>query len=275
VSNLKKIAILGIDALEYDFIEPRNYPSLKRTNFGKMEIPKSCISGDEPLSPEVWATIFTGLTYKEHQWGFNTASKYKPVKNDKLKVLTGFGLGKIFPFISKKIARENPFLLKYKTFFNFFENPMIIKMPTGDYRWKLDFDALEYIHAGKFNELINSAEKKHINLSIHTSHEIRKDWDIFFTYFNLLDYVGHIYWKSPNLVEKYYNMIEKDVFYLNNLLPKDTILIVVSDHGMMNYEEESNIVGIHSHHAYISINRDIELPTNILDFYSFIERLSQ
>jgi hypothetical protein len=245
--SLNKIAIIGVDALEYDYVDTE-FLALKGVKYERMEIPENCRSGPEPLSPEIWATLLTGQTYEEHGWSFKAAGGHKTIKRPFLKadnLLKRFGIGNILPSPSKLPT----FLLKYKTIFDFVPKTEIVKMPTG---WKLDFDSEDIMDG----ELMNSVKEKHKFLMMASFNKARKNWDMFFTFINILDYVGHIYWNFPLQVKSYYEMVHIDISFLLQIIPRETIVVIVSD-------------------AFVSINKnvDVELPTNVLDFYNFIKEL--
>ena len=53
------IYVLGLDGLEYDFVERWNCKNLKQREYGKVQVPINEEVG-LPLSPEVWASFLTG-----------------------------------------------------------------------------------------------------------------------------------------------------------------------------------------------------------------------
>jgi len=58
-----KVFILGLDGLEYNFVEKWNLRNLKQREYGKLEVPIS--KRGWPSSPEVWASFLTGKHIKK------------------------------------------------------------------------------------------------------------------------------------------------------------------------------------------------------------------
>ena len=63
MTEMKKIFILGLDGLEYDFVEKWNLVHLKQREYGKIIVPIAEKLG-VPNTPEVWASFLTGKHIK-------------------------------------------------------------------------------------------------------------------------------------------------------------------------------------------------------------------
>ncbi|MEF8849112.1 MAG: hypothetical protein V5A68_08295, partial [Candidatus Thermoplasmatota archaeon] len=61
--NIKKVVILGIDAVEYYLVEKWNLENLKQEEYGKTILP--LLPGQEPVTVVIWPCFITGKKPKE------------------------------------------------------------------------------------------------------------------------------------------------------------------------------------------------------------------
>ena len=62
-------------------------------------------------------------------------------------------------------------------------------------------------------------------------HFLREEWDLFFVVFRALDIVQHFFWHLKDVVIITYELFDRLIGALLNVLDDDTALIVISDHG--------------------------------------------
>jgi len=262
-----RIFLLCVDALEYDFVAERDFPHLKQEQFFKVEIPRNCMtifrdeSGKEfvsPWTPVIWKIIFTGKAPHE-------PSEAKPPerwKNPLLNWLRSIGfvrntyaglikLGILKPGLPARLGfKRKPLAELYETFLQMAKKLVIVHNPlTSDVRW-----AAKPLQGGfKPKEIVESQLKVFMKEKQETLSKLNEDWDLFVTYTKLLDIVGHLYWHKPLVVEKYYRMVDEFAGQVQNRLPKDTFMMIISDHGMMPLHGVS-AGGEHSRHAFASFS---------------------
>ena len=58
-----------------------------------------------------------------------------------------------------------------------------------------------------------------------------KEWDFFMFVEIGTDRIHHAFWKSPEVIKKYYMYIDKEIGEILSILDDETVVIVVSDHG--------------------------------------------
>jgi phosphopentomutase len=122
------------------------------------------------------------------------------------------------------------------------------------------------------SEIAQSSHKVFENERSVTLAKLDTDWNLFIVYTKLLDIVGHLYWQKNEIVEKHYKMIDDFAGEIQNKLPDDAFMIIVSDHGMRTLKGTKHRGGEHSHHAYARFSHEIDVPKplKITDLYRII-----
>jgi predicted AlkP superfamily pyrophosphatase or phosphodiesterase len=91
------------------------------------------------------------------------------------------------------------------------------------------------------------------------------DWDLIMQYFYVLDGIQHVFYKNKLKVMDYYMKFNQFVGKVIEKLPKDTMLLIVSDHGGEN--------GLHTNYGYYASNIKLNLKNpKISDFKDIIEQ---
>jgi len=280
-----RIFLLCIDALEYDFVAKRDFPHLKQKQFFKVKIPRECMSifkdesGKEfvsPYTPVIWKVIFTGKTPRK----MSEAKPPERWRNPLLNWLRSIWfvrsiyvglieLGIVRAGLPSRLGfKRKPLAEPYETFLQMAEKPVIVHNPlTSDVKW-VD----KPLHGGfKPKEIVESQLEVFEKEKQETLSKLDDDWNFFITYTKLLDVVGHLYWHTPLVVEKYYRMVNKFAGQVRNRLSKDALMMVISDHGMRPLHGAS-AGGEHSHHAFASFSQKIKVlnPLKITDIYNII-----
>ena len=93
------------------------------------------------------------------------------------------------------------------------------------------------------------------------------------TYFNIADTFGHMYFvKRPEILKEVYEELKKVTEDLKSQLSEEILLIIVSDHGMV--DSGDGVTGRHSCTAFYSLSKNIGwVPKTIYDFYPKIIEL--
>ncbi len=95
-------------------------------------------------------------------------------------------------------------------------------------------------------------------------HEMRKkevmkhisnEWVLFGAYFEIADWIGHTLYSDVDGLMRTYFELDKLARELKRMVPKDTLFLIISDHGMQ--PNEDGITGDHSDRAFWSINADL------------------
>lgn len=279
-----RVFILAIDALEYDFIKPRPFLHLKQKDSVKVKIPKECMTifGDGrmgPWTPAIWTSILTGKTADQHRvtmetgkrrWRNPLLSSLKSVslinKIYGLAVQHGFfriGLPHTLGF-----RRENVAATRY-TFISRAKNPVVIHHPLeSSVKWASKGRHTVF----KPKEIIESQVAVFEKEKQETFDRIHNEWDLFLVYTKFLDIIGHLCWQIDRIIEKYYQMVDDFAKEIQNRLPEETSMLILSDHGMRKLPGTKYRGGEHSHHAFASFNYKISPPSplKITDLYLLI-----
>lgn len=102
--------------------------------------------------------------------------------------------------------------------------------------------------------------------------KLKSDWNLFIIYTKLLDAVRHLFWQKDKIVEKYYKMVDEFAGEIQFNLPENTLMIILSDHGMQRLKGTLYQGGRHSFHSFASLSQEVEAPKplKITDFYSIV-----
>lgn len=95
--------------------------------------------------------------------------------------------------------------------------------------------------------------------------ESNTNWKLFMVWFDLADWMGHLHMGRSKLkVMKAYFELNRLTAKVKEMIPRNTLLIIVSDHGM-------EPGGRHSPRAFYSFNVDPRWrPRKITDYFNFV-----
>jgi hypothetical protein len=236
------IAILAIDALEYDLVEKFQCRNLMQKFYGKTDISEF----SEPRTMVLWSSFMTGVNMEQEILAMG----------DKEMWNTTIGIG--------------------RTFFSTCANPAIIDLP--GYTYEISQHQTERTLLKKFFESTSNPEKESLRksynqLAFDHHKKIKKEFvnalleshDLVLAYFNIADVIGHLNFGNTFLMK----MIYRDLDEIAGSI--DSPLIVLSDHGM----KPVGFFGDHSSYGFWSSgNYDLGMP-KITDFPKIVQDLLQ
>jgi len=292
-----KVLILGIDALEYKLVEEWDLKHLKQIEYGKTQVPISEGFG-EPVTLVVWPSFISGS--KPEQMGFDAPIIYRqplkflleklyfPITSDKNPekiddtiltdktstkgkivsrlnlALMKAGMGR-YPKrsdIKTQTIFENP---NYKSIHN--NIPVYDQIFTTEERDSARNGVIRAISDKSFRKTFEQKLKDELDASSKNifNHLKKPEWDLYMQYFYVLDGIQHVYFKNKIKVMNYYLQFNKMVGEIKKKIPKDMMVLIVSDHGQEN--------GLHTHYGFYSSNIKLGLKKNphITDFKKIIE----
>jgi hypothetical protein len=227
--------ILGIDGLEYDYVEKFGLKNLIQKSHGKTDISDY----EEPRTIVIWSSFLSGENRekeilalgKKKMWDFKLKPEdtfFNPYASWKAIDVPGF------TFIRENHSRERELL---KGYFN--------KKNTIE-----DYD--------------NHVFKTHRKIKEEFLADLDSDHDILMGYFNLADVVGHLSFGVEPKMKAIYMEFDD---LAKTVAAKADKLLVISDHGM----QAVGRYGDHSRHGFWSLNyiADLEEP-KITDFHDII-----
>jgi predicted AlkP superfamily pyrophosphatase or phosphodiesterase len=275
-----KVFIFGIDALDYELVKKWNMNEFKQKEFGKVIIPKEI----ELLStPTLWATIITGQLPKVHgvqpgwyvgEYKYPLASKLrllvKKLNMDKQAHKTLMSSKFLNNMVTKLIQQnrvKQEFKLKCPTFFDNVKS-FHVGVPTYDKLPEIAYDIVKKqfeVFEGNMTriEWEKLVRTRFENTKKTLFENLDKKWDLSMVYFAAIDHIGHVYYDDEEHVKRYYEEVAEIVKKVKKKLDKDTLVLMVSDHGMKR--------GIHTRYAFYSSNKKLGLKKpRLTDFYDIV-----
>jgi len=261
-----KVFILALDALEYDFVEKWDLKYLKQKVYGRIELGERYNPswGDEPYTPIVFHSFISGLPPEKHK--IESVATYGRTL-DFLRKLMKFipnkrKIARILGITPKALTREH---YEHKTIFDEVSPSLAIDVPTYNLEikdWRMDWKAIN-------KQTINTIwaayqrRKRRILDALKNKHK----WKLCMAYIRIADLLGHIYITKKTLkLMNCYLELNSLAGNIQKLLPKNSILLIMSDHGME--PSADGVTGRHSKHAFWSLNIDTDWrPKDITDFY--------
>jgi len=288
--KIKKVIILGIDAIEHDLVEKWNLKNLKQKEYGKTKLP--LLPGQEPATVIIWPCFITGK--EPDEMGYSSAYIFaKPLKPI-ISLITPIAR---MVFIDTKAEdraqKKHGKQSILNNFTIFFKKIGLIHMPTKDdikadtifdnkkiksihlhipVYDKDDFpeyrkDIVKILSEKIYYPVIEMKQKKEFRKRSKEVYEYIKknDWQLFMQYFYVLDGVQHVFYRNLKKIAEFYLMFDELVKKVSEMIDKETLLLIVSDHGLKK--------GIHTKHGFYSINKKLGLKNpKIIDFKEIIEK---
>lgn len=258
-----KICIMAFDGLEYTLVKRYKIilRSLAQRRFRKYP------SNLNLNSVQLWSMFLTGKSVVEED-DFVYKRKYASIVPHAIR--------KYFRVISKKFPWLvlRPPKVKGNTIFDLAKKPLPYNVfcynetkESFEYRVKNSLTRTLDLPLEERRKIVQGrvkVERKLFNNFLKLLKE--RDWDLAMFYARFIDDAGHLICRSIEESLKYHIIADKWVKELKEILDNETLLLVVSDHGIL--------YGKHTPYAFYSVNKDIELKVNsICDFYEIIKSL--
>ena len=289
--KIKRVLILGIDALEYDLVEQWNLQNLKQKEYGKIQLPLQ--PGQEPATVIIWPCFITGKEPEE--MGYSTVHVFSKPLQFLINILSP-ALRKIFvdeeaenrtekkqgkqsmldkmAEIVKKFGLSHSPTRKDIHAQSLFDNKQIqsihLHIPVYDEDGFPEYrsEIAKVIGEKAYQPILELAQKKEFRQRTREVFKyLKKDnWQLLMQYFYVLDGVQHIYYNNPKKIAEFYLMFDEFVKKVSKELGPQTLLLIVSDHGQKK--------GIHTPYGFYSMNKKMNLNNpKIIDFKHEIENI--
>lgn len=230
------IVILGLDALEYEYVRRFNCKNLMQLQFGKTDINEF----EEPRTVVLWGSFLSGRNIE---------------KEALAKGLWNF-----------KVRSE-------ETFFSSFKRWIAIDVPAFTYKQDAHRKEREAMK-NFFEQKINIEEYDEIAMKNHKEDKeeffsaLEKNYEIVMGYFALADVIGHLSFGVISKMKLIYQELDEIAARAKERADK---LLIVSDHGM----KAIGRFGDHSNYGFWSASWNIKLENpKITDFRKIIESLT-
>lgn len=253
--------ILGLDGLEYNWVEQWTLNNLKQLQYGKLEVPIH--PHGIPFTPEVWASFLTGKTQRI-DWEYGTVGKHIRSIIQFFRRHLNVSLGLDNRFIKRRYPK-----LDEQTFLDFVANSKTFNAPYYTYdfaifsllslwaRRKISHEKL----IQKLYELYGKQKRQMVKF-IHDSQE----FELLFAYLHFPDALNHTLWKKSDEIKNHYRDLDTFFGQIKSLVNNgNTLFLIISDHG---FDAET---GTHSTYGFYSSSRVLNpAPTKITDFFQII-----
>ena len=275
MTKFNRIFILALDGLEYDLVVKYRLKPLMQNIYGFIDVSYF----KNVLTPTIWTSFITGKNPEEHSiyswWRF---SRYKWL--DRLAHWVRYNVPIIRSMSSAKIKRILRVLgltpyppsksdLNVPTIFELVKPSIALFVPGyNEEPWIRDLYSEAFARGIRESERVLWKIHKYRRQRLFQELSINvHQWKLFMVWFDLADWMGHLYMGRSTLkILKTYFQLAKLASKIQETLPKNTLLMIVSDHGM-----EPN--GEHSLKAFYSFNININWrPTRITDYFYFITK---
>jgi hypothetical protein len=273
-----KCFVLGLDGIEYDFVEAWNLKNLMQVEYGKIQVPLG--KDGIPTSPQVWSSFLTGkvenITFPENPLSLRITEFFKNNLSFLRRLLFLERMGKL---VDKRALRIRGILnfdqkLKNQTFLDI-PNSKAINVPF------VNHDNLSFQISHRYGMSEISLEET-IELSKQNYFEHKKlllneldgfkSVDLGFVFMRHIDQIQHLCLYRQEIIKELYQNTDYFVASLKEKLMTswpDSYFIIVSDHGF------NLVTGMHSTYAFYSSNIPLDpTPKKITDFYNILTSLA-
>jgi len=249
---MRKVVIVGIDALEYEYVVKHNLKPLMLSKYGVVSIPPELYHDGVPYTPLVWTAYLTGRNprdlgihhiYEEPRWVvlLKKAIRITPLRliRGKKKLLKRLGIN-VF----------KPYMIRGTTIFDVVKDSLPINVPGVNLSSEF-YMIPEMIDKGLFDEAVKIAYSVADGVFAQTIRAVKAGhYRLIFSYNNLLDIVGHLYWvKRPKLVlNAYMHTCRRVSRLLVSCRRRGYDVIILSDHGMT--DSGDGVTGTHTKYGY-------------------------
>ena len=267
---ISKMFILALDGLEYNVVMKLRCRSLLQEVFGYIDVSRF----KNLITPAIWTSFITGKEPSEHGvhywWQFSQYEWF-----DRLVHWVRFNMPIIKNMPSTKIKRALKVLglrtpskrdLKVPTIFDMIKPSVALFVPGyNEETW------IHYFYSEAFEKGVKEAERavwyvhRYRKQKLFEILERRLNWKLFMVWFDLADLIGHLHMGRASLkIMKVYFELARLAARVKEILSDDTLLMIVSDHGMKPGGE-------HSPRAFYSFSMDPAWrPDKITDYFHFI-----
>lgn len=276
------MCILALDALEYDLVEEFDLENIKQQEYGKTDITMF----KDLATPIIWASFISGLPPEKHGLEINAIPHWRSSFIDNLRKLSMKvkldrikGKGKIFELLGfEHRAFYEEMVTEFRsrrieTLFDVIPNAKALSVPPYQ-KWIDSETQLLTKQAIEKEEKISAFEKHVWKIFEQKRDKCIKiiqegNWNLFMAHFMFTDLLGHFF--AGNLTKMFgvYIKAEQLVEEVKNILGDETLLLIVSDHGMKTFGK--GMYGEHSDHGFYSSNIPLGLKNpKITDFFDLI-----
>jgi len=231
-----RVCILAYDGLDYYLVRDGDYPNLKQAEHGLVDI-----SGFTLSTYVLWASFITGLEQTQHKvrflWKFIPERLYSFLAPKVERILDKFSMlrREVIGIADLWHTKEDFRRKGIKTIFDYAKRPVAISIPSYNESETDIWIALRTDFVSGHEEALRFMKyiwKVHEDKKREVLRRLREEeWDLFMAWFALADLVGHLLWYDEEQMTAAYRDLDEFAGLVRDLIPEDTLLLIVSDHG--------------------------------------------
>lgn len=270
--------LLALDALDAGLVEHFDVDAFRLESYGEIET--FARTQDDPFTPEVWATVATGLDPDEHGvTGAGTSEWDNPMLDFASKFTGGLSesvRGKFGKIVREQTGeRERLGETESETVFD--RDDAVVHNWPGVYNGAELQRAWDLMNAVSDGKPQHEFERELFGLAAEQFGWIREmgnhDISLAGVHVHALDAAGHAYADDEESLEHVYRRVGDFVTELLESMDETDELLLLSDHGMRTtfYEdEEDGSPASHSWRAYASATTE-EVPESVFEVREWVE----
>lgn len=273
--NPETLAVLALDAADYDLIERWKCKNLQLENHAELETFSYSLDG--PYTPEVWASAATGVTPDIHGVGESTYTWDNPVLRAGSKItqlLPHYYRRKLGTIVAGgRTEKAGKMSFQMTDHDHVFHDGLIKGWPGISPAENLSA-AWNDIGAADEGEITDREFRNRIvtrtgeELGWLSAASEYTDAPIAGVHSHILDAAGHAYGENEVSLRKMYRAVDRMVGELREQVDR---LVILSDHGMeVSFLNDDN-PGTHSWRAFISSTEPEPLPESVLAVREWLE----
>jgi len=263
------ICVLALDAADYGVIKKLNCNNILLEEHGKLEVFSH--NFDVPQTMEVWPSVATGTSPKEHgisndpeRWRnpiLRRASSISSWLPDRVRELLGI------PFQMVGAERSMQTIATDHAFDEVYGWPGVTDSKHLQQAWEWYHEALQgELPTEELDHRMRANTGKELGWLASMS---RSDARIVGVHSHVLDVAGHVYGDDPDRLRAVYQWVDDLVSWMRTYVDQ---LIILSDHGMENKICGDDEPGTHSWRAMVSTQGlSGPLPESALDVRTWLE----
>lgn len=272
--NKQPISVIALDAADYELAKRWSCENMLLEHNGPLET--FSYTYEDPYTPEVWASVATGLHPTEHgvhgrndeEWSSATLN----FLSSSARYLPSSFRSRLGSALDQKVSSRSISITDQPHVFSsgkVYEWPGISESPHLIEAW----DVIERAENGElseeelFSDLIGDFGKKIGWLSAMKT----TSTPIIGTHIHYLDIAGHVFAKREQSLKEMYQRANS---LLDIIASNTSRLVIMSDHGMQTSFCGDDNPGEHSRRALISTNFDSDIPEDVFSIANWLEEIT-
>lgn len=272
------LVVLAIDALDPELVDHFDCEHMALEDYGRMET--FAYTKEQPLTPEVWATVATGLHPDDHGIAKAGTSEWDNPVVDFLSNYTwtlGFWMrGRLGDLANSLLGAE--YSIPVTDAESMFDRPGrvvhdwpgVVNMHWLEQVWETANPGEDGTTHGEFQRAVYGIAVQQFAWIKET---LRHPCSLVGTHTHLLDMGGHIYAEDEEELGRMYRWVDEWVGDIRAAMGRDDELLILSDHGIVTpWSPDGDLdMSMHSWRAFSGSTFDSR-PLDVYEVREWVER---